>query len=142
VQIHWPRPNRKLGTLDALGILGAMGLLVARFIPIARLIPGWGCPLRERTGWPCPGCGLTRVADRVAHFNFAGAWDANPLGTVFAVFFAFAALYSFLHLAFRVPVPDVSLSEREHRWSVRGLVALVVVNYAFVIIKAKFPALL
>ena len=142
MQIRWPQPNRRLDTLDALGIAGALGLLVARFIPVARLIPGWGCPLRQRTGWPCPGCGLTRVADRVAHFNFAGAWDANPLGTVAALLFAFAALYTFLHLAFAVPVPDISLSPREQQLGKWALVALVVINYAFVVIKAKFPFLL
>ncbi len=139
--LTWPKPNRSFGFVDALGVTGLIGLLVARFIPIAKL-PFWGCVLRQRTGWPCLGCGLTRVADRVAHLNLAGAWDANPLGTVAALTFAALACYALLHLAFKLPVPDVQLSSRE-AWVLRAaLVLAVVVNWAFLVAKAKFPQLL
>src|SRR4051812_4705515 len=102
MKISWSRANRQFGFIEALGVTGLAGLLVGRFVPVARL-PFWGCVLRQRTGWPCLGCGLTRVADRVAHFNVAGAWDANPLGTVAALLFASCALYTLLHLSFGVP---------------------------------------
>lgn len=131
-----------MGVVDALGVCGAAGLLVARFVPVAKLVPFWGCPLRQQTGWPCPACGLTRVADRLAHFHLAGAWDANPLGTVAALLFALAAVVMMLHLSLGMPVPEVSLTDREAR-GVRALVVIaVVVNYAFVVVKAKFPQLL
>ncbi|MCY1016347.1 DUF2752 domain-containing protein [Pyxidicoccus sp. MSG2] len=137
-----PPRNRSFGTVDALGIAGIVGLLVARYIPVARLIPFWGCVLRERTGWPCLGCGLTRVADRVAHFNFAGAWEANPLGTVAALLFALAAVVMVLHLVFAMPIPEIQLSPRE--WNVVrvALPMLLVVNYAYVVVKTRFPHLL
>lgn len=137
-----PPRNRDFGALDAMGIAGVVGLLVARFIPVARILPFWGCVLREQTGWPCLGCGLTRVADRVSHLNFAGAWDANPLGTVAAVLFALAAVAMVLHLAFAVPIPEVRFSPRE--WSVLRVVlpTLVLVNYAWVVVKTRFPHLL
>jgi hypothetical protein len=108
MKLIWPKPNRTPGMVDALGLCGLVGLLVARFIPVAKWVPFWGCPLRQNTGWPCPACGLTRVADRLSHFNLPGAWEANPLGTVAGLLFALA----------------------------------VVVNYAFVVAKAKFPQLL
>lgn len=137
-----PPRNRSFGTVDALGIAGIVGLLVARYIPVARLIPFWGCVLRERTGWPCLGCGLTRVADRVAHFNFAGAWEANPLGTVAAILFALAAVVMVLHLVFAMPIPELQLSPRE--WNVVrvALPMLLLVNYAYVVVKTRFPHLL
>lgn len=137
-----PPRNRRFGTVDALGIAGLVGLLVARYIPVARIIPFWGCVLRERTGWPCLGCGLTRVADRVAHFNFAGAWEANPLGTVAAFLFALAAVVMVLHLVLSMPIPEVQLSPRE--WSVVRVVlpALILVNYAYVVVKTRFPHVL
>lgn len=139
--IDWPPRNRSIGFLDALGLTGLMGFLVARFIPVARL-PFWGCVLRQTTGWPCLGCGLTRVADRMSHFNVAGAWEANPLGTVAAGLFALAMVASALHLAFGMPVPKVNLTDREAA-RLRLLVGVaVVVNYAFIAIKAKFPQLL
>ncbi len=141
MRLTWPRSNREIGIVDALGITGICGLLVARFVPIARL-PFWGCVLRQTTGWPCFGCGLTRVADRVSHFNFAGAWDANPLGTVFAVLFIVAIAAAAVHLAFKVPLPELELTPREWRYVQIALGVVVLVNYAWVVIKVRFPGML
>jgi hypothetical protein len=125
-----------------MGLMGLVGLLVARFVPVAKLIPFWGCVLRQRTGWPCLGCGLTRVADRVAHFHFAGAWHANPLGTVGAFVFALAAVVMVLHLAFKMPVPEAELTPREWLVVKVGAPILVLVNYAYVVVATRFPHLL
>src|SRR5688572_7347752 len=97
MRLVWPAPNRTFGFLDALGLTGAMGLLAARTLPLATL-PFWGCSLREATGWPCPACGLTRVAERVASFQIGAAFEASPLGAVAALLFALAAGWSILHL--------------------------------------------
>ncbi len=140
MKLLWPEPNRRVGFIDILGMTGLLGLLVARFVPIATL-PFWGCVLRRNTGWPCLGCGLTRVADRVSLGNISGAWDANPLGTVFALLFAGAAAMTVLHLGFKVPVPDVELSARQQRALRVGLAVAVVLNWAFLAAKAKAPAL-
>jgi hypothetical protein len=141
VTIIWPKPNRDLGFVDALALTGLTGLLVARFLPIAR-IPFWGCALRQYTGWPCPGCGLTRVADRIAHLNVAGAWEANPLGTAVALLFVFAIALSVLHLCFKMPLPNLLPTRREALVLRISLAAAVVINYGYVILKTKFPALL
>jgi Protein of unknown function (DUF2752) len=142
VKVTLPKPNRTFGPADVLGLVGLVGLLIARYIPVARLIPFWGCALRETTGWPCLGCGLTRVADRVAHFNLAGAWDANPLGTVAALFFALMVVVTVLHLVFAMPIPELHLSPTEwHRVRIAAA-AVVLLNYAWVVVKAKFPYLL
>ena len=137
-----PKPGRTLGTSDVLGLVGLVGLLVARYIPVARLIPFWGCALRQATGWPCLGCGLTRVADHVAHLHFARAWDANPLGTVAALLFALMAVVTALHLVFALPVPQAELTPAEWRRVRIAVALLVVVNYAWVVVKAKFPSLI
>ncbi|WNG39477.1 DUF2752 domain-containing protein [Archangium minus] len=142
MKVSLPKPNRTFGLADVLGLVGLVGLLVARYIPVARLIPFWGCALRETTGWPCLGCGLTRVADRVAHFNLAGAWDANPLGTVAALFFALMVVVMLLHLVFAMPIPQLELSPREWHWVRLGAAVVVLLNYAWVVVKAKFPYLL
>ncbi len=134
MQVVYPAPNRSLGTIDVLGIVGLIGLFVARFIPVAVWIPFWGCTFREWTGIPCPGCGLTRAADRFAHFNVLGALAANPLGTVAAAGFGLAAVASVVHLAFKVPLPELILSENEWRWVRWVAVSAFVVNYVFVIL--------
>lgn len=141
MQIRFTERTRTLGTFDAVGIVGLVGFFVARFIPVARL-PFWGCVLRETTGWPCLGCGLTRVADRFSHGNLAGAWDANPLGTVGAAVFLVICIWTLLHLAFRVPTPIISFGKREALAFKILAVVLVLVNYGFVLVKAKFPYLL
>lgn len=142
MKFNVPAPNRKFGLVDTLGLVGLVGLLIARYIPVAKLIPFWGCMLRKTTGWPCLGCGLTRVADRVAHFNILGALQANPLGTVAALLFALATVAMVLHLVFAMPIPEVELTPRE--WSrVRVVMSvIVVVNYAFVVVQTRFPHLL
>jgi hypothetical protein len=142
VKVTLPAPNRRLEALDVLGLLGLVGLLVARYVPVARIVPFWGCALRQHTGWPCPGCGLTRVADHVSHGHLGLAWEANPLGTVAALLFALAAVAALLHLVFRVPLPRVQLSEREAQALRAVLIAVFVVNYAWMVMKAKFPHLL
>jgi hypothetical protein len=142
VQIVWPARNRSLGPYDGLGVVGLVGLLLARFVPVAKLVPFWGCWLRQRTGWPCLGCGLTRAADRFAHGNIKGALSANPLGTLVAAGFALAVVASFVHLAFAVPLPEVQLEPKERRrfwWVVAAAMAL---NYAFVIVQTRYPGLL
>jgi Protein of unknown function (DUF2752) len=133
VQLVLPQRNRTFGALDALALVGLMGFALARWVPIATLVPFWGCGFRKLTGIPCPGCGLTRVADRVAHLNVLGAFAANPLGTVAALVFAVAIVASALHLAFRVPVPQLLLDEREWKWVRWGSLGLFALNYAWVI---------
>lgn len=133
MRLYLPKPNRTFGPADAMGIIGLLGFLVARFIPVAVLIPFWGCMFREVTGIPCPGCGLTRVADRFAHFNVVGALKANPLGTVAAAFFAVMMVWSFLHLAFKVPIVELVMDDAEWRKARWLTVFLFVANYAWVV---------
>jgi len=140
MQLTWSARHRQFGFLDALGVTGLVGLLVARFIPVAKL-PFWHCEFRRLTGLPCPGCGLTRVADRFAHGNLAGAFDANPLGTVLAFLFAAAACVAFVHLVFAAPMPQVSLSEREARTVRWAILWVAILNYSVMLARALYPLL-
>ena len=36
------------------------------------------CPVVLLSGYPCPGCGMTRAMFRVLRFDFAGAWEMHP----------------------------------------------------------------
>jgi hypothetical protein len=78
----------------------------------------------------------------MSHFNVPGAWEANPLGTVAAALFMVAVVATVLHLGFRVPLPEATLSPREWFWLRCALGVLVVVNYAFVVVHTRFPYLL
>lgn len=141
MKVFFPPRNRVLGYFDALGLVGVVGFAVARWVPVAKL-PFWGCVLRQTTGWPCLGCGLTRVADRFSHGNIVGAWSANPLGAILAALFVIITVWTVLHLAFKVPTPEVVLTTREVRAVKIAVVVAVLVNYAFVVVNTKFPHLL
>jgi hypothetical protein len=41
------------------------------------------CPLKTLSGWPCPGCGLTRSLVLCAHGDWAQAFVFHPLGIAF-----------------------------------------------------------
>ena len=47
-----------------------------------RALPGT-CTFRRITGFPCPGCGLTRSFISIAHGQFVDAWRFNPAGVAF-----------------------------------------------------------
>jgi Protein of unknown function (DUF2752) len=137
VTLRWTKRSRDFGLLHALGLAGLVGLLAARFLPLQEL-PFLRCAWREHTGWPCPGCGLTRVAVRVAHGDLHGAFDANPLGTVAALLFAACTLFAALQVAFRLPVPLLTLSAREARTTRQAVLVAVAVNYAVVVVRVRF----
>ena len=78
------------------------------------------------------------MAVRVAHGDFAGAFDANPLGTVAALGFAACAVLAAVQLLFALPLPLVTLSERETRATRVALLSAVAVNYAVVVVRVRF----
>lgn len=134
--LHWTPRERRFLLLHALGLAGVMGLLVARFVPVARL-PFWHCVFREHTGWPCPGCGLTRAADGLAHLRLGFAFESNPLGALVGCLLAGAAVLGLAQWVFRLSLPVPQLSPREARAWRAALVAAVVANYAFVIVQTR-----
>jgi hypothetical protein len=135
--LRWLPASRRFGLLHALGLAGLLGLLAARFVP-QWLLSLWPCVIKARTGWPCPGCGLTRVAVRVAHGDVLGAFDANPLGTVVALGFAACSVLAALQFVFALPVPQLRLTEREARATRVAILSAVVVNYAVVVVRVRF----
>ncbi|RPH71647.1 MAG: DUF2752 domain-containing protein [Myxococcaceae bacterium] len=128
--------ERRFTLLHALGLAGVMGLLVARFVPVAQL-PFWRCALREHTGWPCPGCGLTRAAEGLAHLRLGFAFESNPLGALVGCLLAAAAVLGLLQWVFRLPLPVPRLSPGEARAGRATVVAALLANYAFVIVQTR-----
>lgn len=50
------------------------------------LFGGRLCVFRLVTGYPCPGCGMTRAVAAVLHGDFSGAFAAHPLWVLLPVF--------------------------------------------------------
>ncbi len=51
------------------------------------------CVLRQTTGLPCPGCGLSRSVVAAAHGNWSESFTYHRLGGVFLLFLVLQALY-------------------------------------------------
>ena len=59
------------------GVLLGLGLGYALWVRLTELaIP---CPFRAVTGLLCPGCGVTRLCLALLRWDWAAAWDANPV---------------------------------------------------------------
>lgn len=63
----------------------AMVIIIACFVFFKRIFHSM-CPLVVLTGFPCPGCGLTRAGFAVLSLDFAGAWKIHPFIYTFIVF--------------------------------------------------------
>lgn len=69
----------------------AIMLVIAYFVFLKNVLHSL-CPVVLVTGFPCPGCGLTRAAFRVLRLDLPGAYKTHPF--IFAVIllaFVFAA---------------------------------------------------
>lgn len=60
--------KEKIAFMVILAILMALWLL---FLP--------GCPWRNLTGFPCPGCGMSRAWWSALRLDFAAAWEQHPM---------------------------------------------------------------
>lgn len=77
-------------TRHAVARLGASILAVAALIAWPHVLPAlarWtdaACLLRELTGLPCPGCGITTSLLALGRGDLVASWAANPAGVVVA----------------------------------------------------------
>lgn len=60
----------------------AVMFIIAYFVILKKLFRSL-CPMVLLTGFPCPGCGLTRAGVHVLRLEFAAAWRIHPF--IFAV---------------------------------------------------------
>lgn len=83
-----PAPQRWRWSGDAvfLGVSLAVVVLAALLTPSYEAVSLFGheiptlCGFRLLTGWPCPGCGLTRSFTFTAHGQLREAFAIHPLG--------------------------------------------------------------
>ena len=62
----------------------AIVLIIAYFVLLRRILHSM-CPMVLLTGFPCPGCGLTRAGFAVLSLDFGTAWRIHPFIYAFAV---------------------------------------------------------
>ena len=65
--------------------LAISGLVIVQLVSTAFGAGLWRCPLRQATGIPCPGCGMTQSALAIADFDWYNVWQLNPFAPVVMV---------------------------------------------------------
>jgi hypothetical protein len=59
-------------------------------------LPSWQCPLKQATGIPCPGCGLTRALQALALGDWSRAMAIHAFAPVVAVVLCCILVAAFL----------------------------------------------
>jgi hypothetical protein len=115
-------------------VLGSAALVAA--IAVARLgLDRLGltlCTFKRVTGIPCATCGSTRALAQLAHLDLAGALALNPLAALASLGIAAWAVGDLLLLVSGRAL-SLELSAREGRGLSIAAVALVVLNWAYVV---------
>ena len=123
---------------EALFRVGSVGLLGVG-VGAVHLVTGFGlpCPFRAATGWLCPFCGGTHMAEALIRCDVAAAWAANPLVLVVAVLIAIRSVGWLIEAARHPQAP--SRQWLPASWSRHWFGAFVVVSVVFVLVRNLFP---
>jgi hypothetical protein len=127
---RWPArarvARRPFSVPEQLGLLG-LGAAAAAFVcsPLSRATGlGLPCPLRTLTGIPCPTCGMTTAATRLAAGDLHAALLANPFVLVLAGLTVFmAVLLPLRQLGLVGPPAQWSEARRRQAYWATGLLA-------------------
>ena len=90
-----------------------IGIVLIIYYLLVEFIFSAFCPLVIVTGFPCPGCGITRACLFVITGQFARAWNMNPF------------IYGWILLAVYVGVQRYLLGRKAKGW--QGLLAVLAV---------------
>jgi hypothetical protein len=122
-----PVDRRVLG-LAATGV-GGFGLAAVYQLSGGQI--GIPCLLHATTGLNCPLCGSTRMAAALLHGDLNAAWHFNPVVLVLGPLIGVAVGYQLLAWSLEslrlVRLPRLRMSPRAVDWTVKGLIALLLV---------------
>lgn len=130
--------EKPISAREALFRVGAIGLLGAG-IGALHLVTGLGlpCPFRALTGWLCPLCGGTHLAEAILRGDVASAWAANPVVFVVVALVAVRAVGWVVELV-RNP-GAASLRWLPLSWHRHWFAAFVAVSVTYVLARNLLP---
>ena len=130
-----PSPDRarQVGQ-SALAMVG-MGTALIALRTVSIHLPA--CPFRAATGVPCPGCGMTRLADAVAHGRVGHAIGADAAGVAILAVLAVLAVTYLVRVIVQKDEPPAWMRSP---LLLGGLVALVAAHWITTIITGGLPS--
>ena len=128
--MNW-RPARP----DDLSLAGVWALAAASAVSLAPLLRAWSgllppCPLHVLTGLPCPTCGATRAALRLADGHGLQALAINPLATIGLAVGVIGGLLAPAWVVLSGPVPIA----RPARATRIAVIATLAINWVYLVI--------
>jgi hypothetical protein len=129
--------DKQISAREALVRVGSVGLVGFGFGAV-HLVTGLGlpCPFRALTGWLCPFCGGTHMAEALLRGDIVAAWTDNPLLLVVAVLIGIRSLGWLVELVGHPQAP--SRHWLPASWSRHWIGAFVVVSAAYVLVRNLF----
>lgn len=89
---------------------------------------GFGCPIREVSGIPCPGCGLTTAAEELLHGDLGGCLSTQAFAPVFLLGLATLLVVSLLPGKWHAPAV-AGIARFEERTGLGALLLVALVAY-------------
>ena len=130
--------DKAISAREALVQVGAVGL-VGLGVAGVHLVTGLGvpCPFRALTGWLCPFCGGTHMAEALLRGDVLAAWLANPLALIVSALIGIRSAGLVVELV-RSP------SAPARRWLPafcrrHAFAAIVVVSVSYVLVRNLLP---
>ncbi|HZM84870.1 MAG TPA: DUF2752 domain-containing protein [Candidatus Limnocylindrales bacterium] len=126
------RPAR----LDDMPLAGVWALAAASAVALTPLLRAWSgllppCPLHVLTSLPCPTCGATRAALRLADGQAIEALAINPLATIGLGMGVVGGLLSPAWVALSGPIPIVT----PRRAARIAVIAVLALNWVYLVIR-------
>ncbi|MBR6167329.1 MAG: DUF2752 domain-containing protein [Paludibacteraceae bacterium] len=94
-----------------------------------------GCPFKAITGYPCPGCGGTRVLVALLHGQFIEALMINPLSVLVIIFLLVAPAWLFVDCWRGTKTLQRVLKGKWPMWSIILLALIITANWIWNIYK-------
>lgn len=81
---------------ERLAVIFMFAVASLHIILVASGVPGWQCPLLQATGFPCPGCGLSRAVVALLKGNWKLSLTLHAFAPILLAALALIGIASFL----------------------------------------------
>ena len=130
--------DKAISAREALVQVGAVGL-VGLGVTGVHLVTGLGvpCPFRALTGWLCPLCGGTHMAEALLRGDVPAAWLANPLALIVSALIGIRSAGLVVELVRNPTAPARRWLPAP--WRRHAFATIVVVSIAYVLVRNLLP---
>jgi len=139
-RIRWASARqRKIAALIVVGVFGLFaGLWLLQRVGFDFGLVFGLCGMKQRTGWPCPTCGMTTCVLAFSRGDLLTAFYVQPAGAFLCTLLVVGAFFAFLTSVFGVYFSafDRLLAELRFKYVVVGLLVILAAGWAVTMARA------